>query len=270
MPDEGSSLPPLPGLASILEQAYRRWPAVAPPVGFADFLRRCVPADHAPADWLATAPTDDLYLACACTERSPAALDEFERIHVATVARHLARFRPTQDFIDEVKQGLRERLFVGAGGPPKIGEYSGRGPLGAWVRVMAMRIALNLQRRKDVPWEPGRFGATSISGEAEAHYVKQRYGSAVQRAIQRAVDEISPEQRRLLKLHFVEGRTFDELSAQMGIHKVTVWRHVAAARAALANATRAIMLREGTVGANEFESILRTVHSQLVIHLSKP
>ena len=46
-----------------------------------------------------------------------------------------------------MRQRLRERLFVGSDGEPaRLASYSGRGPLGTWVRIAAIRLALNLRR----------------------------------------------------------------------------------------------------------------------------
>src|SRR5262245_58099234 len=82
----------------------------------------------------------DLYLAWACAAGVPGAHAVFEREIVAHVPLHLARFRRGPEFTDEVLQALRERLLVGD--PPRIAAYGGRGPLGAWVRVAAIRIAV--------------------------------------------------------------------------------------------------------------------------------
>jgi hypothetical protein len=48
---------------------------------------------------------------------------------------------------DELRQNVRERLFLGTpDAPPRIASYSGEGDLRHWVRVVAMRAALNLTR----------------------------------------------------------------------------------------------------------------------------
>ena len=51
-------------------------------------------------------------------------------------------------FVDEVRQVLRTKLLVGDGAPPKIADYSGRGPLDGWVRAAAVRAAIDLKRRE--------------------------------------------------------------------------------------------------------------------------
>src|SRR5688572_22096680 len=75
----------------------------------------------------------DLYLAVACAAQLPAAVAQFERAFLATVPRQLGRVALTTHEEDELRQQLRVKLLVGP--HPKILEYKGSGPLGAWVRV---------------------------------------------------------------------------------------------------------------------------------------
>ena len=91
-----------------------------------------------------------LYLACACARGVPSALAELDLHVLAKVPEFLARIQGSSALPDEVRQILRERLLVGAGGePPRIATYSGEGPLAAWVRVAAVRTALNLLEKMD-------------------------------------------------------------------------------------------------------------------------
>jgi RNA polymerase sigma-70 factor, ECF subfamily len=55
--------------------------------------------------------------------------------------------------VDELQQMLREKLFLPrAELPPKIAEYSGRGDLRNWVRVVISRTLVDLARgRREVP-----------------------------------------------------------------------------------------------------------------------
>jgi RNA polymerase sigma-70 factor (ECF subfamily) len=112
----------------------------------------------------------------------------------------------------------------------------------------------------------GRQPIVAAPSDAEAAYVKSRYGDRLQVAMNHAIAALSPEQRNLLKLHFVDGLTFDEMAERLGSHRVTVWRHIAAAREAISEGTRRQLLDESSIPASEFESIVRVIHSQL--HLS--
>src|SRR5512141_662367 len=124
--------------AALYEVGKAAWPSVAlSPEAFEAWAK-----EHgAPPEAYAA----DAWLACACLQRTPGALEACEARFFPELAPALARFQGLQ--ADEVKQELRQRVFVGAaGGPPKLREYSGRGALGRWLRAVATRIALNLLR----------------------------------------------------------------------------------------------------------------------------
>jgi RNA polymerase sigma-70 factor (ECF subfamily) len=44
-------------------------------------------------------------------------------------------------FVDDVRQALRVRLLVEAGGRARLADYAGRGPLRGWIGVAAARVA---------------------------------------------------------------------------------------------------------------------------------
>jgi RNA polymerase sigma-70 factor (ECF subfamily) len=258
-------------LAEIITRGRHSWPTVPVPRRLEEFVHRCLPADVRTEEWLARAPLADMYLASACAEGAPVALAEFERAFVSQVPQYIARLKPTPELLDEVKQRLRERLFVGAAdGRAKIREYSARGPLGGWVRVIAMRLALDLLDARASASPEKLEPASRSTSEMEAEYVKRRYGAALQNALTQAIAEIAPEQRHVLRLHFAEGVTLDRMGEILGKHRVTVCRQIAAARRAIIEATRRIMLADMAMPASEFDSLIRVVRSQLEIHLSRP
>ena len=118
------------------------------------------------------------------------------------------------------------------GARPRIGEYAGRGPLQAWVRVAAVRAALDLLRaggaRGGGEVEPEDLAADVVSPEVD--YVKERYRPQFKAAFQDALRALDSEQRNVLRLHVVEGLNIDEIGALFKVHRSTVARWIAAAR----------------------------------------
>jgi RNA polymerase sigma-70 factor (ECF subfamily) len=97
---------------------------------------------------------EELYLCCACLAGSAAAVAEIDRRFIRDSARALGRFGSNPQARDEALQLAREKLFASApGSPPKLAQYSGRGALGGWIRVVVVRTALNTQRseKRHVP-----------------------------------------------------------------------------------------------------------------------
>src|SRR5262249_26812555 len=136
-------------LDAIVVAAQRAWPEVA--LDGARFVRHIaerLPAQVALPEALAGLHANDLYVACACADGNAAAVAIFEREYLARVVASAARVNRSPDFVDEVRQRLRERLLVGAA--PRIADYNGSGPLAGWVRVAVIRTALNLRRDEGV------------------------------------------------------------------------------------------------------------------------
>src|SRR5688500_14031830 len=154
-------------LALWLEAARARWPEVT--VDVADLAR------HLAALAIDTLPVPphaaDLVLACACARGDRAAVAVFAR-EMAPVMRSAARrIDDSADFADEVAQAAGERLLVARDQlPPRIAEYAGQGALAAWVRVAAMRIAMNLlreRRRNVLVDDEAFFDAATAGGDPE-------------------------------------------------------------------------------------------------------
>ena len=257
----------MPGDAEIrrlFEEGRRAWPALELPLEiFADHLASLA-SDGALSEGFHVA---DVYLASACAARVRGAVDAFERAHMRRVERYLANMAPSPAFVDEVRQVVREKLFVGKdGAPPKITEYSGRSGLAAWVRVVAIRAAIDLRRQDAAGEEPGQAMEEPMTGDPEIDYVKQRYRQAFNDALRDAVAALPPRQRELLRVHFIEGRTLDELAAEAGVHRATIARRLVAAREATSEEALRLLRARLDLAEAELASLASVLKSQL--HLS--
>jgi len=257
-------------LRALLEAGREAWPAIElRPEPFV----RCL-ADRAGAAPLAEVHAADLYLACACAERGPGASEAFDRAHLAQVGMYLSRFAPAAALVDDVRQALREKLFVGeAGARGRIGEYDGRAALSSWLRVIAVRAAIDMARAsKDAPAPGGDLDLAELEDGAtdpEIRFLRQRYRGAFADSIREAVDALPTEHREILRLHFVEGRTLDQLAASLGVHRATVARRVKAARESLVELAH--LRLEERLGARraELASLAGVMMSQLDLSLHR-
>jgi RNA polymerase sigma-70 factor (ECF subfamily) len=266
MPDTSSEIAPAV-LRRMFDDGRRAWPEVA--LSYEAFARH-IGARAAGRESPHASHAGDVFLACACAARARGAVEAFERAYVSRVAAYLAGMRPTAAFLDEVRQVLREKLFVGKeGGVPKIAEYDGRGALESWVRVIALRTAIDLKRRSKTRDGASGEADQHATGDPEVDYVKRRYRRAFNDAFARAVTALSSSQREILRLHFVDGLTLDQLAVELGVHRATVARRVAAARTAAIDEARRL-LREA-LGATDAElaSLARLMQSQLDLSLPR-
>jgi RNA polymerase sigma-70 factor (ECF subfamily) len=256
-------------LAELVRAGASAWPSIL----LADevFIGRA--AGHCSHDetllqWLEGVRAADLFLASACAERVPHAIDTFDRELLAAVPAILARGGLRDISADEVRQRVRERLFVGA---TKIADYSGRGSLASWLHVVTLRIgidALREQRAHAVAAPSDDDDLRAVGTDPELSLIKERYRGPFKQALRAALHELSAEQRNLLKLHFVDGVTLEKLSALFHVHRATVVRRIAQAREEVFERVRLRLQAELGIDAAEFGELLVLLRSRLELSLS--
>ncbi len=255
-----------------LEAAYRVARGVHPGfmVPLADFAAFVAARleDGAPAEDVAA----DLYLACGCARGDEAALSAFEATLLSQVPSFLARIDASRAVADEVKQRLRERLFVGQGnGAPKIAEYGGRGRLASWLRVVTIRTALNLKSRKAEGRTEDEQAADALLADRdpELEYLRERYRQQFHDAFVAALETLEPRERTVLRMHLADGLNIEGIGQMYGVHRATVARWIASAREHLFQATRRRLRGELGLSATEFESLVRLVRSELDVSICR-
>jgi RNA polymerase sigma-70 factor, ECF subfamily len=88
---------------------------------------------------------EDLYLACGCLDELPGALAAFDRTCVAGIELAISAAGIDAHAVPTVRRKICDRLLVKFGElPPKLASYAGKGSLGSWVRIFAMREAQRL------------------------------------------------------------------------------------------------------------------------------
>lgn len=260
-----------------LADARARWPEA----GVSDErLARAVAerlgAQKDPAAALARLRLDDLLLAQWCASGEPRAIAAFERAHKADVDGVLARFRRLAITEDELLQTLRIKLFVGAEGrPPRIDGYSGFGFLQNWLRVTALRALVDVargeqaRRLEELLADDDMIGLPALGPDLSARVSREEVGRAIKQAFARAVAELAPRQRNFLRHAHVDQLTLDQIAATYGVHRATVARTLAQARADLVAATRAALAEQLGVEAAALDSVVRAADSRIDLSLSR-
>lgn len=267
-------------LANLVKKGETAWPEVALP---ASVFVRHLAAHAAPGgsarQALSELCVEDLYLACSCAHGSPNATAAFERHLLSRVPGFLARMGASPTFVDEIKQELRIKLLVATpGGAPKIAEYSGRGALASWLRVVTLRTAIDVRRRSEAGAPPAARGANDsdggfpeaidVSADPELRYLKDRYAAEFQDALRAGIHALSSERRNVLRLNFVDGLNIDQIGALLHIHRATVARWIVAAREAILREGQRLLRERLGVTPREFESLARLLQSQLDVSLT--
>jgi RNA polymerase sigma-70 factor (ECF subfamily) len=215
----------------------------------------------------------DLYLACGCAVGHAEAIAAFDR-ELAPIVRAAARgIDGSPDFADEVAQLTRERVLVAASeAPPRIADYAGQGPLRAWVRIAAMRIALNLlrDRKRSFLVDDQAFFDVITEGDAtERRRAGARYQEACGEALRAAFAALTARERNLLRMHHLHGLTVDELAPTLRVHRATVARWIARAREQLLAETRVGLQARLAIGEATVDSILRELAGSIDVSVSR-
>jgi RNA polymerase sigma-70 factor, ECF subfamily len=226
------------------------------------------------AEALTEVHAPDLWLALACGRGHKAAIAELDRQLIPVVEGALARMRDKVS-IEDVAQVLREKLLVPReGAAPKILDYSGRGPLGGWMRIAAVRTALSLTRHGDAAgMQPvtreALLDVPAVAPDPELDHLRRRYARDFKEAFEAALGELTAQERNLLRLSLVDQLSIDEIGAVFGIHRATAARRVARAREVVQERTRKIMTERLNLGSGDLRSIMLYIRSHLDLSIQR-
>ena len=111
--------------------------------------------------------------------------------------------------------------------------------------------------------------AQIADGNLELDFLKREYRAEFRIAFAEAMTELSAKERNLLRYHFVQTLTIDQIGAIYRVHRVTAFRWLRSARQALVSATRRRVAKRLDVQPAEVDSILRLVQSQLELSVER-
>ena len=260
-------------LAHALELAAQAQPTLPVDATFADF----VSAQMGPEG---TVPpyVSDMLVAHAAVRGDAHALTLLETA-LEAIPPMLGRFRLTDAEDRELLQELRLRMLVGSSAEtmgkatpaPRLLDYKGTGPLGAWLRASAVRLVLSQLRttsrlREDSELEDGGV-AQAMVGDAELALAKRTYEAPFKNAFREALGELSPRDRAVLRMYLLDGRNIDEIGAVFRVHRATIARWISDARAGLGKRTQALLTEHLQLDSAEFRSITRLCYSQIDVSL---
>ena len=161
-------------------------------------------------------------------------------------------------------------MLVGADGdPPRIATYTGRGALGAWVRIAATRLALNLRKSDQRHAGTEDDDAISLSGshDPELEYVKTRYATELSEALRATLLALPARLASVLRLHYQQGMTVDAIGTMYKVRGRTVQRWLAEARDSILSETRRLLHERAGIADSQLDSLIELVKSRLDISI---
>lgn len=262
----------IPDLRAGIATGRAAWPMVRlTDAAFASRMAALFARDPSIAERFDHVHAADLFLAFACLEGDPAALAAFDATYLRRVPSYVRRYLPDDAAVADVVQELAQRMLGFAGDEvPKLSLYSGLGPLGAFVRVAAVRLA-QTSRRSSSRRREDEIGERLVDAtrDPELLVLRKQYATQLGEAMRAAVSGLEADDLDLLRLHYYDGMTLEELAATRSVSRATLARRLAAVRERVA-AQAAVYLQQ-TLGAKapDAASLFGLVRSRLDLGLSQ-
>lgn len=219
----------------------------------------------------------DLYLAVACANGDGAALLVFDHEYIGKTGQIVRRLRLSAAQLDELTQQLRIRVLLATdGNPPRINQYTGRGRLLDWFRVLAMRAAMDLFRDKSgaeaatasVTIEAALHERMISRSEPEQQLLRTRYKREYEQALRTALQQLDADSRNLLKLHFVKGLNGAQIGALLRVNRSTIMRRLDKVQEDLRSTICEHLITALHLSPADIESINQQLLSQLSLSMS--
>jgi RNA polymerase sigma-70 factor, ECF subfamily len=216
--------------------------------GLTSRLAAALPAHHA-----------DVFVAAAATAGDRAAT---AHVHQRVAALATATARGIVSDLDEVVQTASISLLVGD--PPKLDSYAGLGSLDAWLRAVVLRTALSARRR---------LGAAEPSWLELPLFVEmpmwRDHAAAFRTSFEAALAALQPHHRVVLRQHYIDGVSVDALGRVHNVTRMSVYRWLAQAKAAIVAQVRADLGTKLTLSPAEVDSMMRAVRSSFSITVER-
>ena len=263
-------------LKSVADRALAAWTHFGVDIGsFATLVFERIQATEDRDNALDSLAIEELFLCYACSAGSQAAIETFSREFESELKAAANKLRVTGGNYDDVRQSLWSKLFLGdEKRGPRVLDYRGTGPLRHWFRVLATRTVLDYtrqERRNEVSRESHQrtLSDAAPNVDPELDNIRRRYSGDFRMAFERAIGEMSPEERNLLRCAYLNGMSTDEIGRAFGMHKATAARHVSKARERLLELTRTHLKRELGANSGELDSVIRLFDGELSVSLSR-
>lgn len=267
-----------PALHSAWEAGRLRWPHVDLSAGV--FIRHLIGLlpeameEGSLESQIKPLDLEGLYLACACVNEVPGALELLERDYLTKLPGLLGYLKLSAAVLDEVCQNVRTHLLVRTPeGGLRLAEYTGRGSLLIWMRVIAARMALKqgvAPRETSDEGELAALEAMPASGaDAELELIKRRYRHEFRQAVGEAFAALSGDQRYLLRLHFIDRLPTTKMAPLFGKDQSTISRWLKEARETVYEETKRRLQERLRLSSQEFTSLMEAIKSRFELSMSQ-
>jgi RNA polymerase sigma-70 factor len=235
------------------EQARKTYPQLS--LSFQSFIQKVVEilAKHLPAlvgkeipiakdetaaQFLKSLRWQELFLTTACAEGDEIAWQIFQSQYQSVIQKTARCCAENISDARELSDSLMTDLFLPAHSESrkkdsKIGQYHGMGSLEGWIKVVVSRMAIDQIRsqQKQVSWEdleiePVAAHSSANTAELVEELDNQKAASLFTTSLKYAVDQLSPQERLVLNLYYLQNVNLKEIGRLLKVHESTASRTV--------------------------------------------
>ena len=227
---------------------------------------------------------DDLCLIVACERGDERAWSELVERFKPTVRSAARSASSNEDAAEDLAQSIWAELYglrTRSDGRPasKLAYYSGRGSLAGWLRAVVAQLAVDTFRKQsklvqaeedadldrlaqEVQVAEGQPALAGMQNPEDA--MSNRFArSEMQQALSRSVQELSAEDRLLVKLYYFDNLRLREAGAVLGVHEATASRRLTRIQSDLRKRVSEILVGERGWTKAEAERSFSEVGQQL-------
>ncbi len=251
-------------LAQAHEDGRRRWLPIDLPLD--RYIELCTQATVT-VEALRLRP-DDLYIAYATASGSNGAAEALDEAFVHKLGPAIRRVGTAPDAVPDVLQATRERLLTGE--HPRLAAYNGTVPLRNWIKLIAVRLAIDLARAGSVTTRlDASFAAQPIAAPADPATLlaKTQFKASLEAVLRDELARLPPDRRLAFRLHFIENQSIDAIARQFAVHRVTVARWLWTLGEHIRENLQRRFRTEFGVAAPDFDSLVRVLRSTMSVDL---
>jgi RNA polymerase sigma-70 factor (ECF subfamily) len=253
-------------LKRVIAEAVVAWPNISIPTPlFLEHLRAHWEAREECMNYLQRVRASDLYLACGCAHGVENAVRGFDREFSSVIEAVYWRTSPAGVVLSEAKAAVMEHLLIGVeGSVPRIGSYSGVGPLGSWLRVVATRTFIEMRCRpaRESPNQDVVERAADPGRNPEFSVIMAQDRGLIRRALLAAIGGLSHADRMLLRFE-AKGTSPDAVAKKLSVSRRTIERRLQRVHGlVLTNFEKALRTSFGLEGSR-LESLVVVLRSQM-------
>jgi len=207
---------------------------------------------------------DDLCLIVACEQGNQKAWDDLVERFSPTVRSAARGASSNEEAAEDLAQSIWAELHGlrrGVDGQPigKLAYYSGRGSLAGWLRAVVAQLAVDQHRKQSrlVQTEEDADFDRMVQSSSQHDWsgrdpvvnpedetLRKLAAGEMQQALSNAVQELSAEDRLLVKLYYFDGLRLKEAGAVLGVHEATASRRLTRVHAELKRQVESILMSD--------------------------